>query len=74
MPQFDFYSFSGQVFWSLTGFFVFYFFVLRFYVTEISKVFKFRKKLLSTSGVGNVSADKSVTYDVLFHSVLPKQL
>jgi len=74
MPQFDFYSFSGQVFWSLTGFFVFYFFVLRFYVTEISKVFKFRKKLLSTSGAGNVSADKSVIYDVIFHSVLPKQL
>ena len=74
MPQFDFYSFSGQVFWSLAGFFVFYFFVLRFYVTEISKVFKFRKKLLSTSGAENVSGSKSVIYDAIFHSVLPKQL
>jgi hypothetical protein len=47
MPQFDFYSFSGQVFWTLLGFFIFYFFVLRFYLTGFSEMFKMRHKLLT---------------------------
>jgi hypothetical protein len=47
MPQFDFYSFSGQVFWTLLGFFIFYFFVLRFYLTSFSEMFKMRQKLLT---------------------------
>jgi hypothetical protein len=72
MPQFDFYSFSGQVFWSLTGFFVFYFFVLRFYVTEISKVFKYRNKLLSTFNVVSDEAVKNTTYDSILSNNIPK--
>jgi len=72
MPQFDFYSFSGQVFWSLTGFFVFYFFVLRFYVTEISKVFKYRNKLLSTFNVVSGEAVKNTTYDSILSNNIPK--
>jgi F0F1-type ATP synthase membrane subunit b/b' len=72
MPQFDFYSFSGQVFWSLSGFFVFYFFVLRFYVTGISKVLKFRKKLVSTFSAEDTSASKSTAYDAPLLSSIPK--
>jgi len=45
MPQFDFYSFSGQIFWTLFGFYLFYFFVLHFYLTSFSELFKMRQKL-----------------------------
>jgi hypothetical protein len=44
MPQFDAYSFSGQVFWTLFGFCNFYFFVLSVYVVLFSEMFKMRKK------------------------------
>lgn len=49
MPQFDSYSFSGQIFWTLLGFFVFYFFVLNFYVVHLSEVVKMRQKLYISS-------------------------
>ena len=45
MPQFDFYSFSGQIFWTLFGFYLFYFFVLHFYLTSFSELFIMRQKL-----------------------------
>ena len=47
MPQFDFYSFSGQSFWILLSFFVFYFFIVYFYLTNFSEMFKMRQKLIS---------------------------
>ena len=47
MPQFDFYSFSGQNFWILLSFFVFYFFTLYFYLTNFSEMFKMRQKLIA---------------------------
>jgi len=72
MPQFDFYSFSGQIFWSLTGFFVFYFFILRFYISGMAKVFKFREKLLSIAGVENVNRKKSAIYEGILSTVVPK--
>lgn len=46
MPQFDFYSFSVQIFWILFGFSFFYFVILRFYLVPVSEVLKWRKKLL----------------------------
>ena len=49
MPQFDAYSYSGQIFWTLLGFFLFYFFVLNFYVVHFSEVFKMRQKLYLSS-------------------------
>ena len=45
MPQFDFYSFPSQVFWSLIGFLIFYFLILRFYLVHFSEVLKMRFKL-----------------------------
>lgn len=47
MPQFDSYSYSGQVFWALLGFYLFYFFVLNFYLVHFSEVFKIRQKLIT---------------------------
>jgi F0F1-type ATP synthase membrane subunit b/b' len=47
MPQFDFYSFSGQNFWILISFFVFYFFIVYFYLAVFSEMFKMRQKLIS---------------------------
>lgn len=44
MSQFDFYTFSVQVFWTLSGFFIFYFFVLRFYLANFASLFKIRDK------------------------------
>ena len=46
MPQFDFYSFSGQNFWILLSFFVLYFFILYFYLANFSEMFKMRQKLI----------------------------
>ena len=48
MPQFDFYSFSGQIFWTLVGFYFFYFFGLHFYLTKFAAMFKIRQKLIMT--------------------------
>lgn len=46
MPQFDFYSFSGQSFWLLITFSAFYFFTLYFYIPIFSEVLKFRQKMI----------------------------
>jgi len=47
MPQFDAFSFSGQVFCILLGFSFFYFFILRIYLINFAEMFKFRQKLLN---------------------------
>lgn len=60
MPQFDFYSFSGQIFWTLFGFYLFYFFVLHFYLTSFSELFKMRQKL-ETSYVKEVKGTSSTS-------------
>jgi len=45
MPQLDLYIISSQVFWLLLKFNIFYFFILKTYAIEVTKVFKFRKKI-----------------------------
>lgn len=45
MPQFDFYSFSTQIFWVLAGFITMYFFLLRMYVVNFSRYNKYSEKL-----------------------------
>jgi hypothetical protein len=47
MPQFDFYSFSTQIFWVLLGFILLYFFLLRLYVVNFSRYNKYYQKLSS---------------------------
>lgn len=44
MPQFDFFSFSTQVFWSLLIFYTFYFVFTQIYLPKISEVLKLREK------------------------------
>lgn len=47
MPQFDFYSFSTQVFYVLLGFTFFHFYILNFIVVSYSQVLKLRQKLFN---------------------------
>jgi len=47
MPQFDFHSFSVQVFWTLLGFFIFYFSILKNFLSNLAYLFKLRSKILS---------------------------
>lgn len=47
MPQFDFYSFSTQVFYVLLGFTIFHFFILNFIVISYAQVLKLRQKLFN---------------------------
>jgi len=51
MPQFDFYSFSVQVFWTLSGFFLFYFIFLGDLIVKLASLLKLRSKLLIGSSL-----------------------
>lgn len=62
MPQFDSYSYSGQVFWALFGFYIFYFFVLNFYLVHFSEVLKMRQKLISFYSQERVEALKLINF------------
>jgi hypothetical protein len=73
MPQFDFYSFSGQIFWTLLGFYLFYFFVLHFYLTSFSELFKMRQKL-ETSYVKEVKTTTNTASLNTFDPFLAIQL
>jgi len=44
MPQFDFYAFSSQVFWSLLLFYAFYYVLTQIFLPKIAKVLKWREK------------------------------
>ena len=66
MPQFDFFSFSTQVFWILIGFFSFYFFVLKFYLVKIAETLKLRRILKKKSFLPNIS------YEYIVFSILKK--
>jgi len=48
MPQFDFYCFSVQVFWTLSTFFIFYFYCLQNLISKLCELLKIRSKLLKT--------------------------
>jgi F0F1-type ATP synthase membrane subunit b/b' len=73
MPQFDFFSFSGQVFWTLSSFCFFYFIVLRFYLTRLSETLKMRQKLLSFSTKENKIKDAVVNIYDSFLSIMLKK-
>ena len=68
MPQFDFYSFSGQNFWILLSFFIFYFFISYFYLANFSEMFKMRQKLATifTVTVSSVNSFNFNLYDFFF--------
>jgi hypothetical protein len=56
----------------LSGFIFFYFFALRFYLTRIAEVFKFRKKLSDTFGSKNTTEVKAGTYDAILLTQIAK--
>ncbi len=59
MPQFDFYSFSSQVFWVVLGFFLFYFFILKFYLVYFAEIYKMRNKLVNAQKLNNLELVQS---------------
>jgi len=61
MPQFDFHSFSVQVFWSLVGFFFFYFTILKEYISNLALLFKLRSKIL-ISFISNILEAKKISF------------
>lgn len=66
MPQFDIFSFSTQVVWTLLGFFSFYFFILKFYLVKIAETLKLRRIL-------NIKKlEKKNTYDYILSLILKK--
>jgi hypothetical protein len=52
MPQFDFHTFSVQIFWTLSGFFIFYFSILKSFLSNLSALFKLRSKVLYSFNTG----------------------
>jgi F0F1-type ATP synthase membrane subunit b/b' len=46
MPQFDFFTYSSQAFWTLFTFYIFYFFILKFYLVPYIEILKMRRKLI----------------------------
>lgn len=44
MPQFDFFTFSTQIFWSILIFYSFYFIFTQIYLPKISETIKLREK------------------------------
>ena len=68
MPQCDCYSFSGQNFWILLSFFIFYFFISYFYLANFSEMFKMRQKLviIYTTTVSSVNLLSFNLYDFFF--------
>ena len=72
MPQFDFYSFPSQVFWTITGFLFFYFFILKYYIVKFSELFKMRQKLynLTKFKINNIDSHKKDFYNIFFRNFL----
>ena len=72
MPQFDFYSFPGQVFWTLLGFLFFYFFILKYYIVKFAEVIKMRQKLyyLTKHKINNIDLYKKSIYTIFFRNFL----
>ena len=72
MLQFDFYSFPGQVFWTLLGFLFFYFFILKYYIVKFSEVIKMRYKLYSLTKfkATNVDSYKKEVYTLFFRNCI----
>jgi len=66
MPQFDFFSFSSQVFWVFLSFIFFYFLSLRLPFTNTNEVFKMRKKLVSFTNNLTKNFNKNIIYKTLF--------
>lgn len=59
MPQLDKVTFLSQYFWLLIFFFGFYIFQLKFFLPEMSRILKFRKKTLNRSSAFTLQEENS---------------
>jgi len=67
MPQFDSYSFSGQVLWSLLGYLFFFLFILKCYLSHFSEMLKFRQKLINVySSTNSIVKNENNSLDFFF--------
>lgn len=78
MPQFDFFSFSTQVFWILIGFFSFYFFILKYYLVKVAETLKLRKvlkkkKILKNFYLIDYHINNAISYDHILSLILKKK-
>lgn len=62
MPQFDFASFSVQIFWLVLSSFTFFLIYTRYFITNSSKVIKIREKLKSISSSFNKEKGELLGY------------
>jgi len=58
MPQFEFYTFSGQNFYFLLSFCIVYFLIAFFFLPYTAEVLKMRKKLINRYGIKNANKKK----------------
>lgn len=59
MPQLDKVTFLSQFFWLLVFFFGFYIFQLKYFLPEMSRILKFRKKTLNRSSAFTLQEENS---------------
>lgn len=74
MPQFDFASFSVQIFWLIVSSFTFFLIYTRYCITSISKILKMREKLKRLSSFNKDKFPSLGYYDLAFHSSIIKSL
>ena len=75
MPQLDIVTYSGQVFWLLVVFFVFYTIVIKQVLPMLARILKARQKKLEVSrsnvdGFGAENAETAQSFDNMFISSL----
>ena len=68
MPQFDFHSFSVQVFWTLFGFFIFYLLILKNFLSNLSALFKLRFKVFHNFNKG-LDSKSMVFFDFFLRNI-----
>lgn len=61
MPQFDFFSFFVQIFWLTIGIVFLFLFLLKYPISSISEIQKFRKVLLTFLKVNENSSQQTKT-------------
>lgn len=65
MPQFDFFSFSVQIFWVLLGCVAFYLIQLQLVIRKTAEVIKMRRKLIDVIAKANKNKNSSFLYEAV---------
>jgi len=70
MPQFDFYSFSTQVYYILLVFAFFHFFILNFLIVSYGQILKLRQKLFNIYLPKKLTENQDSTQPYAFVTIL----